>query len=147
MTSKSRHNVKNTSKVRNKVKIRHDIKKFVIKSKIRDDVMTSKTCHDIKKFVITSQNVFNIFSSRNNEKLQSERHLIKKLVIGSKSVSGCQQNASCCQNIPGVKMIFVTSISETYVITSSSLSHEKFVITSLARHDVKKFVMMSKSSS
>ena len=67
MTSTTRHNVKNTSKVR---KVRHDVKKFVIKSKLRDDVMTSKTCHDIQKSSLWHQkHVLVIFCSRNNEKI------------------------------------------------------------------------------
>ena len=36
---------------------------------------------------------------------QKDKNLVKRLVMRSKSVSGCQQNASCCQKVPGVKMI------------------------------------------
>ena len=54
MTSITRHNVKNTSKVR---KVRHDVKTFVTKSKY-DDVMTSKTCHDIKTVRYNIKNTF-----------------------------------------------------------------------------------------
>ena len=61
---------------------------------------------------------------------QNDKNVVKKLVMRSKSVSGCQQNASCCQNVPGVKMIVKTSISATHVMASNSLSHQKFVLMS-----------------
>ena len=57
--------------------------------------------------------------------VRTTKYLVKRLVMRSKSASGCQQNASCCQNVPGVKMIVMTSISATYVMTSNSLSHQK----------------------
>ena len=49
---------------------------------------------------------------------QNEKNVVKRLVMRSKSVSGCQQNASCCQNVPGVKMLIMTSISATHCMTS-----------------------------
>ena len=35
---------------------------------------------------------------------QNDKNVVKRLVMRSKSVSGCQQNASCSQNVPGVKI-------------------------------------------
>ena len=98
------HKVSYISMIKSKYVMMSKKLSYYKKSKIRDDVMTSKTSHDIKKFVITSK-------IRNNEK--NDKNLVKKLVMRSKSVSGCQQNASCCENVPDVKMIVMTPISVT----------------------------------
>ena len=56
------------------------------------------------------------------------KNLVKKLVMRSKSVSGCQKMCHVVKTFHGVKIFIMASLSTTYVMKSNSLSHQKFVI-------------------
>ena len=132
-TSTTHHNVKNTSKVR---KVRHDVKKFVIvkNTQWRHDIKNmrwhQKVRYNIKNTLYFVPEIMKIYS-------QNDKNVVKKLVMRSKNVSGCQQNASCCQNVPGSKWSFVTYKIRHNVINTSWCQK--------VRHDVKKFVITSKN--
>ena len=74
LLQKVRHDIKRTSLCQ---EVCHDVKSFVITSKIRQMfVMKSKIRHDVKKFVMTS---------KNHDVMTKTRHDIKKSVITSKT--------------------------------------------------------------